>query len=104
MAKETESNNKSLTEDNPVDLVSCKVDAVASRRRFTRQAIMGGAVLFSLGNRPAWGQDLPVGCISVATWASVAAGFESHHPPGYATYEPIVGDTSDLPIGYCPPN
>jgi hypothetical protein len=35
------------------------------RRRFSRSAIAGSAVLLSLGNRAAWGQT--VGCMSVAT-------------------------------------
>jgi len=81
MAKETESNNKSLAEDSSVDLESCKEGSVASRRRFTRQAIMGSAVLFSLGNRPAWGNILP-GCISDSIFDSVTAvGYTvSQHP------------------------
>jgi hypothetical protein len=29
----------------------------ASRRRFTRNAVVGSAVLFSLGNRAAWGGE-----------------------------------------------
>lgn len=37
----------------------------ASRRRFSRSAIAGSAVLLSLGNRAAWGNQ--VGCMSVAT-------------------------------------
>jgi hypothetical protein len=79
MAKETESNNKSLAEDSSVDLESCKEGAVASRRRFTRQAIMGSAVLFSLGNRPAWGQ---AECISDNLWLSLGGEtpmMVSHH-------------------------
>ena len=36
-----------------------------SRRRFSRSAIAGSAVLLSLGNRAAWGAQ--VGCMSVAT-------------------------------------
>ena len=39
------------------------------RRRFSRNALAGGAVLASLGNRSAWGQAV-VGCMSVATIAS----------------------------------
>ena len=35
------------------------------RRRFSRSAIAGSAVLLSLGNRAAWGQQ--IGCMSVAT-------------------------------------
>lgn len=37
----------------------------ASRRRFSRGALAGGAVLLSLGNRAAWGQ--PIGCMSLTT-------------------------------------
>ncbi|NQX87740.1 MAG: hypothetical protein HRT77_03650 [Halioglobus sp.] len=40
-----------------------------SRRRFSRRALAGGAVLASLGNRSAWGQTV-VGCMSVTTIAS----------------------------------
>jgi hypothetical protein len=36
-----------------------------SRRRFSRSAIAGSAVLLSLGNRAAWGGQ--VGCMSLAT-------------------------------------
>jgi len=39
------------------------------RRRFSRRALAGGAVLVSLGNRSAWGQTV-VGCMSVTTIAS----------------------------------
>jgi len=39
------------------------------RRRFSRTALAGGAVLASLGNRSAWSQTV-VGCMSVATIAS----------------------------------
>jgi len=42
--------------DAPVD---------ANRRRFSRNALAGGAVLLSLGNRSAFGATL--GCMSVAT-------------------------------------
>lgn len=35
------------------------------RRKFSRNALAGSAVLLSLGNRSAWGQT--VGCMSVAT-------------------------------------
>jgi hypothetical protein len=39
------------------------------RRRFSRAALGGGAVLASLGNRSAWGQT-NLGCMSVMTIAS----------------------------------
>ena len=35
------------------------------RRRFSRNTLAGGAVLLTLGNRPAWGQT--IGCMSVPT-------------------------------------
>lgn len=43
--------------------------ANASRRRFSRGAIAGSAVLLSLGNRAAWGGGTVhvVGCMSLAT-------------------------------------
>lgn len=37
----------------------------SSRRRFSRGALAGSAVLLSLGNRAAWGQ--PIGCMSLTT-------------------------------------
>ena len=37
------------------------------RRRFSRSALAGSAVLLSLGNRAAWGGGQTVGCMSVAT-------------------------------------
>lgn len=40
----------------------------AGRRKFSRQALTGSAVLLSLGNRAAWGQD--DNCMSVTTLAS----------------------------------
>lgn len=39
----------------------------SSRRRFSRSAIAGSAVLLSLGNRAAWGAQAKVGCMSVAS-------------------------------------
>ena len=41
-----------------------------SRRRFTRNAAVGGTVLLSLANRAAWGQDVPPECLSTDHWAS----------------------------------
>jgi hypothetical protein len=38
-----------------------------ARRRFSRSAIVGSAVLLSLGNRAAWGTSNVVGCMSLAT-------------------------------------
>ena len=46
-------------------------DASNSRRDFTRKALLGGAALATLANRPAWGQDsIPVNCVSMSTWDS----------------------------------
>jgi len=41
----------------------------STRRRFSRNAVIGGAVLLSLGNRSAWGgsPDNTAGCMSVMT-------------------------------------
>mgnify|MGYP003703312193 CR=1 FL=1 len=52
----------------------------ANRRRFSRNAIMGSAVVLSLGNRAAWGQT--IGCMSVMTLESFNpdTGFASAHP------------------------
>ena len=44
----------------------------ASRRRFTRSAVIGGAVVLSLGNRAAWSGNDGV-CLSGQTMASAAA-------------------------------
>jgi len=43
--------------------------AGASRRKFTRGAVLGGAVVLSLGNRAAWSTEVPV-CLSANTLAS----------------------------------
>jgi len=103
MTKETETDT--LAENLASDMENRNVDAATSRRQFTRQAIMGSAVLFTLGNRPAWGQrSIPDVCISVGLWDSVANGFgASHHPPEYAGYVPLKDNPNDPPIAYCPP-
>ena len=44
----------------------------ASRRRFARNALMGGAVLASLGNRAAWGQAIQGECISANVFYSLS--------------------------------
>lgn len=73
-------------------------DANASRRQFTRQAIVGSAVLFSLGNRPAWSQTPD--CISANTYASWAAGTHaSHHPDADYTGYTLNEQTGE----YCKP-
>ena len=54
-----------------------------SRRRFTRNAVVGSAVLVSLGNRAAWGQDPGETCMSATILASFVANgnkFASMHP------------------------
>lgn len=56
--------------------------ANTNRRRFTRNAVVGSAVIFSLSNRAAWGQD--VTCMSTSILASFAGNgglmFASAHP------------------------
>ena len=44
----------------------------ASRRRFTRGAVLGGAVVLSLGNRAAWSTEVAPVCLSANTLASAA--------------------------------
>ena len=72
---------------SPVD----SKDTAATRRRFTRNAVIGSAVVFSLGNRAAWGQDVSPECLSLQTWGSYtpAAGggyFSSMAPVGTDRY------------------
>ena len=51
------------------------VEAGSSRRRFTRNAVLGSAVVFTLGNRTAWGGNSGQGnngvCISINTFNSM---------------------------------
>jgi len=47
------------------DLASDREIPNPQRRRFARNALGGGAVMLSLGNRAAWGQT--IGCMSIAT-------------------------------------
>ena len=54
------------------------VDTGSSRRQFTRQALTGIAVLFSLANRPVWSQTANGDCVSVGFLNSV--GFSSLSP------------------------
>jgi len=49
-----------------------------ARRRFSRSAIVGSAVVLSLGNRAAWGNSQLVGCMSLAT-------IQSFNPTGGPT-------------------
>ena len=70
----------------------------ASRRKFTRGAVIGGAVVFSLGNRAAWsvpgndqgGGNDPV-CLSAATVASMAA----YNNGQRASMSPTTADAID---------
>jgi hypothetical protein len=49
-------------------------DGVTSRRRFTRNAVASGAVVFTLGNRAAWGAAHPDDiCMSSALLTSFVA-------------------------------
>ena len=45
-----------------------------SRRRFTRNALVGGTVMLSLSNRAAWGQGMVDNCLSEPTWTSWVNG------------------------------
>ncbi len=51
-----------------VDVPSAQ--AGASRRKFTRGAVLGGAVVLSLGNRAAWSTEVTPVCLSANTLAS----------------------------------
>ena len=70
--------DKDSKKDRSDDVVAAPQDAARdalqdpSRRRFSRGAIAGGAVLLSLGNRAAWGTGggHPIGCMSLTTIAS----------------------------------
>lgn len=64
MSRFTDKDSKTDTTESP--LVPDGQVQDPSRRRFSRSAIAGSAVLLSLGNRAAWGQDV-VGCMSVAS-------------------------------------
>ena len=41
---------------------------------FTRNSILGASVILSLGNRAAWGTNVPDECLSVPTWGSYVDG------------------------------
>ena len=43
----------------------------SARRRFTRHAVVGSAVVLSLGNRAAWGAKEIGPCLSVSIWHSI---------------------------------
>ena len=85
----------------------------SSRRRFTRNALVGSSVVLPLGNRPAWGQIDPLdGCLSVNHFASfdpvhVSLGpNEPENDQKYQDFLNIVNNTGvdpDSPEGYvCP--
>tara|TARA_R110002072_G_scaffold84388_24_gene191484 strand:- start:15101 stop:15490 length:390 start_codon:yes stop_codon:yes gene_type:complete len=59
----TDKDSKTDATDSPLAPAAQVPDP--GRRRFSRSAIAGSAVLLSLGNRAAWGQQ--VGCMSLAT-------------------------------------
>jgi hypothetical protein len=59
----TDKDSSTEKTDSPLESAGPLPDA--SRRRFSRSAIAGSAVLLSLGNRGAWGAQ--VGCMSLAT-------------------------------------
>ena len=54
----------------------------ATRRRFARNAVIGSAVILSLGNRATWSQDIVGPCISNSIWDSFVMGNNmiSAHP------------------------
>ena len=84
----------------------------SSRRRFTRNALVGGSVVLSLGNRSAWGQiGAPEGCLSVNHFASFDTGIVSlgpNQPENDAKYDDFMtilnrGVDPESPEGYvCP--
>ena len=62
------------SEKDRIDSAAAPQDAATealpdpSRRRFSRGALVGSAVLLSLGNRAAWGTGgYPIGCMSLTT-------------------------------------
>jgi hypothetical protein len=78
-------NEKAMTTEDDSSAVVSRA-STSNRRRFTRNAIAGSAVLLSLGNRPAWGQDPTLaGCMSVMTLNSFDPTLEhgwASQPPG----------------------
>jgi len=62
-------------------------DQGASRRRFTRNALIGGTVLLSLGNRAAWANAVPGECLSQETWTSYVTNNYT-----FASLQPGHGD------------
>ncbi len=87
----TDNDKDSSTEQTDSLLRSAGQLPDPSRRRFSRSAIAGSAVLLSLGNRAAWGGE--VGCMSLATLNSFnpstgtfmsAPGARPEHNVGFA--------------------
>ena len=88
----------------------------SSRRRFTRNALVGGSVIVSLANRPAWGNTAPpdnLRCVSDALFHSFDTAMQvSLGPAGsykdlkYEDYRNIItsgGQDRDSFPGYvCP--
>lgn len=63
-----------LNEQDDLAQTALDSESSASRRRFTRNAVVGSAVLFSLGNRAAWGEATNTGvCLSAGVTSSLAA-------------------------------
>jgi hypothetical protein len=79
-------NTSDKTQDLSLEHESSAEDAPltdANRRRFARNALVGGTVLLSLGNRSAWAQNVAGPCMSATLWASYTdAGYKflSQHP------------------------
>ncbi len=62
--------------------------AGSGRRRFTRNMLVGGAVVATLGNRAAWGQTQITGeCISAGVFDSFTNGFASANHPMHEEWE-----------------
>lgn len=61
----TDQSNETSAED--ASLAPAENLQHSNRRQFSRSALIGSAVLLSLGNRAAWSTDQTVGCMSLAT-------------------------------------
>jgi len=68
----------------------------ATRRKFARNVVVGGAVFVSLGNRAAWGAPEP-GCMSVVAFDSFnnATNFASFSEPVKTLGQDIIAVQSD---------
>ena len=81
--------NNTTTEAVSSPVVNEPLDS--TRRRFTRNALGGSAVVFSLGNRAAWGGTATIDqCLSAPTWESWAPG-----GAGRASFDPNTADPSN---------